>query len=204
MLCGRFLLIVPVLAIAGSLARKQPVPATAGTFPTGTPLFAGLLARRRPDRRRPHLLPRRSPSGRSWSSWDCERAARASARSADPRAGGARQLSASSTHGGWRATRSCSWSSSGSVARHRRIGDRRPEANVFAGLVAAWLWFTVLFANFAEAMAEGRGKAQAEALRQDACRDDRAHAGSPDGDARGRRPSSASPSATWSSSRPAR
>jgi K+-transporting ATPase ATPase A chain len=34
---------VPVLAIAGSLVRKQPVPATAGTFPTGTPLFAGLL-----------------------------------------------------------------------------------------------------------------------------------------------------------------
>ena len=32
--------------------------------------------------------------------------------------------------------------------------------------VAVWLWFTVLFANFAEAMAEGRGKAQAEALRK--------------------------------------
>ena len=32
--------------------------------------------------------------------------------------------------------------------------------------VAAWLWFTVLFANFAEALAEGRGKAQAEALRR--------------------------------------
>jgi K+-transporting ATPase ATPase B chain len=32
--------------------------------------------------------------------------------------------------------------------------------------VAAWLWFTVLFANFAEAMAEGRGKAQAASLRQ--------------------------------------
>ena len=29
-----------------------------------------------------------------------------------------------------------------------------------------WLWFTVLFANFAEAMAEGRGKAQAETLRK--------------------------------------
>ena len=43
MLVGRFLLIVPVLAIAGSLARKQRVPASAGTFPTGTPLFAGLL-----------------------------------------------------------------------------------------------------------------------------------------------------------------
>ena len=43
MLGGRFLLIVPVLALAGSLARKQTVPASAGTFPTGTPLFVGLL-----------------------------------------------------------------------------------------------------------------------------------------------------------------
>ena len=32
-----------MLALAGSLARKQPVPASAGTFPTGTPLFATLL-----------------------------------------------------------------------------------------------------------------------------------------------------------------
>jgi K+-transporting ATPase ATPase A chain len=43
MLFGRFMLIIPVLALAGSLARKQPVPVSAGTFPTGTPLFAGLL-----------------------------------------------------------------------------------------------------------------------------------------------------------------
>src|SRR5262245_10881813 len=32
--------------------------------------------------------------------------------------------------------------------------------------ISAWLWLTVVFANFAEAMAEGRGKAQAEALRR--------------------------------------
>src|SRR5207249_2503759 len=32
--------------------------------------------------------------------------------------------------------------------------------------IAIWLWFTVVFANFAEAMAEGRGKAQADALRK--------------------------------------
>ncbi|HEY3722082.1 MAG TPA: potassium-transporting ATPase subunit KdpB [Acidimicrobiia bacterium] len=38
--------------------------------------------------------------------------------------------------------------------------------NVFAALVAAFLWFTVLFANFAEAVAEGRGKAQADTLRK--------------------------------------
>jgi K+-transporting ATPase ATPase B chain len=37
---------------------------------------------------------------------------------------------------------------------------------LFTGQVAFWLWFTVLFANFAEAMAEGRGKAQAAALRK--------------------------------------
>ena len=36
----------------------------------------------------------------------------------------------------------------------------------FVGAVALWLWFTVLFANFSEAIAEGRGKAQADALRK--------------------------------------
>src|SRR5262245_61392702 len=42
-------------------------------------------------------------------------------------------------------------------------GGGRP---LFTGQVAFWLWFTVLFANFAEAMAEGRGKAQADTLRR--------------------------------------
>jgi K+-transporting ATPase ATPase B chain len=36
----------------------------------------------------------------------------------------------------------------------------------FVGAITGWLWFTVIFANFATAMAEGRGKAQAEALRK--------------------------------------
>ena len=36
----------------------------------------------------------------------------------------------------------------------------------FVGATALWLWFTVLFANFSEALAEGRGRAQAEALRK--------------------------------------
>ena len=43
MLVGRLGPMIPVLAIGGSLARKKYVPATAGTFPTGTPLFGGLL-----------------------------------------------------------------------------------------------------------------------------------------------------------------
>lgn len=40
------------------------------------------------------------------------------------------------------------------------------EPSWFIFAVSVWLWFTVLFANFAEAMAEGRGKAQADALRR--------------------------------------
>ena len=36
----------------------------------------------------------------------------------------------------------------------------------FSGQIAVWLWFTVLFATFAEAVAEGRGKAQADSLRR--------------------------------------
>ena len=43
MLIGRYWVIVPVLAIAGSLAKKKLVPASAGTLPTHTPLFVGLL-----------------------------------------------------------------------------------------------------------------------------------------------------------------
>jgi potassium-transporting ATPase ATP-binding subunit len=48
----------------------------------------------------------------------------------------------------------------------RDLGSSTGKANLFSGLVSLWLWFTVLFANFAEAMAEGRGKAQAASLRK--------------------------------------
>ena len=66
MFVGRFFLIVPTLAIAGSLARKHKTPEGPGTFPTHTPLFGVLVigvivvvgaltflpgARARPDRR---------------------------------------------------------------------------------------------------------------------------------------------------------
>jgi len=43
MFIGRFLMIIPMLAIAGSLVRKKIVPASAGTFPTDSPLFVGLV-----------------------------------------------------------------------------------------------------------------------------------------------------------------
>src|SRR5215469_8010315 len=43
---------------------------------------------------------------------------------------------------------------------------QRGTNELFVGQIAVWLWFTVLFANFAEAVAEGRGKAQAASLRR--------------------------------------
>ncbi len=39
------------------------------------------------------------------------------------------------------------------------------KASIFSGLITFWLWITLLFANFAEAIAEGRGKAQADSLK---------------------------------------
>src|SRR5271156_5255955 len=52
-----------------------------------------------------------------------------------------------------------------SVDLLRQIGRPNPAFG-FSLQITLWLWFTVLFANFAEAMAEGRGKAQADTLRR--------------------------------------
>ena len=43
MLLGRFAIIIPALALAGALAKKEVVPASAGTFRTDTPMFTGLV-----------------------------------------------------------------------------------------------------------------------------------------------------------------
>jgi K+-transporting ATPase ATPase A chain len=43
MLIGRYFVIVPMMAVAGSLVAKRKVPASVGTFPTTGPLFVGLL-----------------------------------------------------------------------------------------------------------------------------------------------------------------
>jgi K+-transporting ATPase ATPase B chain len=53
-----------------------------------------------------------------------------------------------------------------SVLFFRDLNKVSTATSVFGGLVSLWLWFTVLFANFAEALAEGRGKAQADTLRR--------------------------------------
>ena len=43
MFIGRFLVIIPMLAIAGTMAKKRAAPPSVGTFPTHGPLFIGLL-----------------------------------------------------------------------------------------------------------------------------------------------------------------
>jgi K+-transporting ATPase ATPase B chain len=53
-----------------------------------------------------------------------------------------------------------------SVLGIQALGGHGEAPASFIIAISIWLWFTVLFANFAEAMAEGRGKAQAEALRR--------------------------------------
>ena len=76
-----------------------------------------------------------------------------SLRKLDPRADG-------------RATPSCSWSRSARCSPRSCGSSARPgQPGWFALTVAVWLWLTVLFGNFAEAIAEGRGKAQAATLR---------------------------------------
>ena len=81
----------------------------------------------------------------------------------EARAGEAGAQSGDVRHGRRRAT------------RHAVVGARSADGQgglLFSGQIAAWLWFTVLFANFAEAIAEGRGKAHADALAGDAQRND--------------------------------
>ncbi len=43
MLIGRFIFVIPMLAVAGSLVQKKRLPPSAGTFPTHSPQFVGLL-----------------------------------------------------------------------------------------------------------------------------------------------------------------
>ena len=215
MFIGRYWLIVPVLAIAGSLARKKAVPATAGTLPTHGPLFVGAARRHGRVGRRAHLLPgagarsdRRAPRSssradleascplepvRSSTRRSCAARALDSLRKLDPRHMVRNPVmfvvevgSAFTTLLGVHAL----------VTGHGEL----PAGFILA--VAAWLWFTVLFANFAEAMAEGRGKAQADVAAARAPRragEAPARAASRRGHARSsRRPSCARTMSCWS------
>ncbi len=175
---GRFFMIVPMLAIAGSLAAKKYTPETAGSFPTTGPLWVGLLVGIDPDPRRPHLpaQPRARPHRRS--SRDDRRPSllignATMARTATQSLFTA-ELIAPAIGDAFRKLdprqliRNPVMFVTASVAAlltvllvlgHDTLGVG------FKGQLVVWLWLTVLFGTFAEALAEGRGKAQAASLR---------------------------------------
>ena len=183
MLFGRFVPILAVLALAGSLAAQKRVEPSAGTLPTHGALFGVLVWRHRRPRRRPYLLPGTGPRADRGGSCmtttpTIDRSivdrqhlhAERTGRAVGPGAFHPRQI--------WRslpeALRKLDprtqlrnpvmfvvWVGSVLVT-----GSALVDPSVFAWLVAIWLWFTVLFANLAEAVAEGRGKAQADSLRR--------------------------------------
>ena len=170
MLLGRFVPILAVLALAGSLAKQRRVAAGAGTLPTSGPLFGVLVGGTIILVAALTFFPalRSGPArGGALMTTTLERpqAQAVEAGAFDPASCGPRCPTpcASSTPARSCATPSCS---SCGWARCSSRSRRSHPPSVFAVLIAVWLWFTVLFANLAEAVAEGRGKAQAESLRR--------------------------------------
>ena len=183
MLFGRFVPILAVLALAGSLAAQKRVEPGAGTLPTTGPLFGVLVggtvvlvaaltffpalalgpdrggtgmstADPRPVDRRPPAPARRTDRarrrrGRVLTRASCWRSLPGALRKLDPRT----QLR--------NPVMFVVWVGSVLVTALAVV-----DPSVFSWLIAVWLWFTVLFANLAEAVAEGRGKAQADSLRR--------------------------------------
>ena len=188
MLIGRFMMIVPVLAMAGSLARKKIVPGSAGTFPTDSPLFVGLwcgvivivgalvffpalslgpivehLAMHAGtlfDKAAESMEIRSKISAQSQSTMlDPAILVPAIGRRSQARTRALMiknpvmfvvEIVAALT----------------TVIFLRDLATGGGEHLGFTFRIILWLWFTVLFANFAEAVAEGRGKAQAATLRK--------------------------------------
>ena len=169
-------MMVPMLAAAGFLAEKRIAPESAGTFPVTTPLFVVLLIgvilivgaltffpalSLGPDRRAPADAEREALL--AWPS--------PSDRCSIRRSSGGRRRDAFVKLGAAHMVRNPVMFVVLVGSVFTTFALVRDAARGALGLgftlqLALWLWFTVLFANFAEAMAEGRGKAQADALRK--------------------------------------
>ena len=167
------------LALAGSLARQQPVPATAGTLPTHRPLFVGMLVGVVDHRRRPDVLPgagARPAGGGPVMSTSTPTSPRLMPHPPHRRgsAGGPARPEDAAHLAARRSPQARPAGDGPQPGDVRRRGRRRarpprsPSADptLFAWSVVVWLWLTVVFANLAEAVAEGRGKAQAASLRR--------------------------------------
>ncbi len=177
MLLGRFGVILPVLAIAGNLANKNFTPTSSATLATDEGVFAVLLTftvliigaltffpalALGPLAEQLLML-----AGRTFRELAMVKKSvnvidrgiittgiKDSLKKLDPRI----MIKNPVMFVTWVGALLCTWS----AFYNTIIGN--PSG--FEIQIAAWLWFTVLFANFAEALAEGRGKAQAEGLKK--------------------------------------
>ena len=200
MLACRFGIIVPVMAIAGSLAAKPKLAPVGRHLPDPRPAVRRPAGRRDRHPQRPRILPRARARPDRRALPDARRQDVLTLR---------RRLHGRSRHeissdASASATRPPSTDPAlirrAVVDAFRKLDPRALVSNpvifvtavvsalvtvlfvrdlvtgqpaLFTGQIAAWLWFTVLFANFAEAIAEGRGRAQADALRRTRTRDTR-------------------------------
>ena len=191
MFFARYWLAMPVLAIAGSLAAKKTVPGGPGHAAHAHAAVRGAAGRHGRDRRRAHLRPGARARARSSSTSRCSpmpaergpthersRTRPACTTSTPPRLLVTREhLPARAGRLVREAAAAAPVAQPGDVRGLRRqhphhdpLGPGARRAGRGAGRLhprrsRCWLWFTVLFANFAEAIAEGRSKAQADALR---------------------------------------
>ena len=190
MFVGRFFMIIPAMAIAGSLAAKKTLPASAGTFPTHGGLFIGLLVGVILIVGGLTFFPALAlgpiVEQLAMTRWTAVLSALTGVASMETSQLRKRMPVTSLTDP------KIVWPAIGSAFAKLdpRLMMKNPvmfvvevvaalttvifirdwvsggEHLLFTFQIIVWLWFTVLFANFAEAVAEGRGKAQAATLRQ--------------------------------------
>jgi hypothetical protein len=162
MFFGRFFMLIPILGIAGSLAAKKKVPASAGTFPVTGPIFTIFARRRDRDCQAPTFLPFPGPvvtpsekrgavlmsggdlsptSARSLRPAIVVAAIRDSFAKLEPRLQARNPVMFVVLVGAVLVT----------LLLARDVAAARDV--LFDVQIALWLWFTLLFANFAEAMA---------------------------------------------------
>ena len=191
MFVGRFFMIIPAMAMAGSLAGKKSIPPSAGTLADDGRPVRRPGRRRDPDHRRSHLLPgaRARPDRRasrderqhpvlidSFGVTSMEVVQKMNKRMPvsamlDPKIVMPAIGSAFAKLDPRLMIKNPVMFVVEVVAALTTVIFLRDlatggESLGFTFQIILWLWFTVLFANFAEAVAEGRGKAQAESLRK--------------------------------------
>ncbi len=180
MLLGRFVPIVLVLALAGSFARQQPVPVTQGTLPDPQGAVRDDARRCRDHRHRTDLLPRshpRTPRGGTVTTL-------VKTPPPAPKKGTAERVAKNAPSGLFDPKMLLTSLPDALRKLDPRVMVKNPvmfvvevgavastilaftDSSAFVWWIVVWLWLTVIFANLAEAVAEGRGKAQAETLRR--------------------------------------